>query len=293
MTKTCETMRSAMVAEIKQELRTNEPRVEVPRSGRVEDQGLGQAKAEGQKEAGERKKLDLAKSMQDLFGSSNPYRGREQGQNQSFSGSDPYRGQTQVRMAVNQRAPQDQGQWQGQGKRTAVREEYPAIVIKGIRTQPVSSTFEEIMARIGLRGVKTRLQQVMRFGRSFILKALMWSQADVERVMRNRHMLRSNDLFIDQDRLPFQWREAVKQMEERELQEQAAKKAGEEENRRMQALRSAPRTEHFQAIHEAISREWGNRNQGNGGRRARENGRAPWYQAQRWVPRNTSAWINL
>jgi hypothetical protein len=169
---------------------------------------------------------------------------------------------------------------QGQG--------YPAITIAGFEEEPGKEHFTAVMEAIGLAGVKAcqMNSKELRGGR-FIIKALLLTSRDLERVLKNKHMLRGTDIFISRDYNTYQWRMVRQDLEEkdptkrqereekekrrkeaeaaelRERQERQRKQQVENKERerlqreqqdRDNALDRAPRTEGWKPICDALKR---------------------------------------
>ena len=104
---------------------------------------------------------------------------------------------------------------------------FPAVVITGWqRPNPGRERVKEVFAMLGLGGVPIRKTKVVG-SRGQVVKVLLWTNVDKERIMRNKYMLRSSSLsklFIKEDRYPMHWKEEIEDKREQELKSSPERK---------------------------------------------------------------------
>ena len=148
-----------------------------------------------------------------------------------------------------------------------------------------------------------------------MLKALLLTHSDVERVMRNKKMLRDTRIYIARDYLPYQWGRVLGEMEKRkredlekqrretqEKREQKEKERQEGADQKEDWLKNAPRTELFSNIYEQLVAEKEARgrpgNERNRGDRRRTSRQSPprhnrRYQERRDVRMGSNPWSTI
>ena len=182
-------------------------------------------------------------------------------------------------------------------KKPVRRQRYPAVIIKGFAEQPGAADFTKIMQQLGVPDIKARMMQAKQQGRSFMLRVLLCDDDQVEQVLRNKKVMRGSGLWIDRDRYARDWERVLKEESEAKVgkvekagRRQNGWKVAQEEEKRLNQLRKAPRTEHFQGIHNGIQgeareqrRKSGNGQRGPWGRNRREQRDSPRKVPNRWI----------
>lgn len=147
-------------------------------------------------------------------------------------------------------------------------EDYPSIVIRGFRKEPGRDEFYAVMAQLDLGEIKERRMQVKTIPRGFMLKVLLESREDMVLILRNKHMLRSCPIFIEEDRYPYYWRRVLNEVREQSV-DQAIKSGAEGREGKSEMkdkkdsvkdssrewIRNAPRTALFEHIFRDLEEE--------------------------------------
>jgi len=196
--------------------------------------------------------------------------------------------------SLQEQRPKKQGEKKGdsraigkpEGKKPVQR--YPAIIIKGFKTEPGLADFAEIMRQLGVSDIKARMMQVKQQEKSYMLRVLLHEDDHVGQILKNKRLMRGTRYWIDRDLYARDWEEIVQEGKGKPGRRQQDRKEVEQaEDKRLEQLRRAPKTELFKAIHEGIEADARRqrRKSGNGQR-----GPRGWRQGEKRGSPQRSNW---